>query len=112
MDKCARLKLAYASVAYFDRILHTGPRSLELSFGDAPQLGTTLDLDALRRAHGDETIDELTDQFITRRLSADSASLSTELIIRLCNGAVHDRDPTLPDRDPTAHHTTVQRRRL
>ena len=49
------------------------------------QLATTLELDELRKEHGDATIDELTDQFITRRLGPTSTSLSTELVIRLCN---------------------------
>ena len=85
VDKCAQLALTYGSVEYFDRIMHTGPRGLRIAFEDAPQLGTTLELDALRAAHNDQTIDELTDQFITRRLSSTAESLSTELIIRLCN---------------------------
>jgi len=85
VDKCSALTLTYAAVAYFDRIMHTGPRQFAVRFGDAPQLDTVLELDALRVAHGDATIDELTDQFITRRLAPESASLATELVIRLCN---------------------------
>ena len=85
VDKCTQLALTYASVAFFDRIMHTGPRALALAFDDAPSLAVTLELDALRKAHNDETIDELTDQFITRRLTPTSAALTTELVIRLCN---------------------------
>jgi len=85
LDKCARLALTFGSVAFFDRIMHTGPRGVALKFDDAAFLDTTLDLDALRKAQNDETIDEETDQFITRRVGSEAQSLQTELIIRLCN---------------------------
>lgn len=85
VDKCSRLSLTYASADFFDRIMHTGPRALAIAFDDAPQLATTLELDELRKANNDETINDSTDQFITRRLSKTSSSLTTELIIRLCN---------------------------
>ena len=85
VDKCERLTLTFAEAAFFDRILHTGPRAMSIRFDDAPQLATTLELDELRKERDDATIDELTDQFITRRLGPTSTSLSTELVIRLCN---------------------------
>ena len=85
VDKCTALSLVYAKTDFFDRIMHTGPRTLKLAFDETPSLDETLELDALRKAHNDETIDEATDQFITRRLSPSSPSLTTELVIRLCN---------------------------
>ena len=97
VDKCARLQLQYASIGGFDRVLSCGARSVELTFGDAPTLRTTIDLDAERKARPGTTIDDSTDQFITRRLgggggegggdaaAGGDASLTTELVIRLCN---------------------------
>uniref|UniRef100_A0A7S3AE38 Uncharacterized protein n=1 Tax=Haptolina ericina TaxID=156174 RepID=A0A7S3AE38_9EUKA len=64
--------------------MHTGPRGLALSFSDAPQLDTTLELDALQAEHPDVELDDKTDQFITRCLKG-ADKLSTELVIRLCN---------------------------
>ena len=81
VDKCEALTISYSSAAHFDRVMHTGPRAFSLKFDDAPQLDVTLELDALRVANGDATIDEETDQFITRRLTAEAPSLTTELVV-------------------------------
>lgn len=85
VDGCDTLSLTYATAEYFDRVMHTGPRGLQLSFGDAPQLNETLHMDELVKAQPEGfTLDERTDQFITRRVGAADC-LSTELVIRLCN---------------------------
>jgi len=85
VDGCTRLALAYAAVASFDRLMHTGARGLSLAFEDAPQLDTTLELDELAKAQGDGfVVDERTDQFITRRVGK-ADTLASELVIRLCN---------------------------
>ena len=51
VDSCAQLRLEYAQVAFFDRLMSTGPRGLSLSFDDAPQLATTLELEELQKTH-------------------------------------------------------------
>ena len=84
VDSCSGLRLEYVQLAYFDRVMHTGPRGLAFSFSDAPQLDTTLELDALQAEHPDVELDDKTDQFITRCLKG-ADQLSTELVIRLCN---------------------------
>lgn len=85
VDKCRELTLAYAQAGFFDRLMHTGARTVRLTFADAPALATTLELDELQKAHPTITLDEATDQFITRRLSDASGALTTELVVRLCN---------------------------
>lgn len=99
LDRVSNLDLAFLSVEFFDRIMHTGVRRSRVAFLDAPQLATTIDLDALQAERPDMTLDEATDQFITRRVApgngaaadgggaaaAAADSLSTELVIRLCN---------------------------
>lgn len=64
--------------------MHTGARKVRVAFDDSPDLATSLDFDALQAERPDTVLDDSTDQFITRRLTA-SSSLSTELVIRLCN---------------------------
>lgn len=84
VDKCNDLKLTYSSAAFFDRIMSTGARALEVAFDDAAELATRIDLDALQAERPDMTLDENIDQFITRRVKGEPG-LSTELVIRLCN---------------------------
>ena len=85
VDKCSKLTLTYGAVSSFDRIMHTGARGMAVKFDDSPQLNASIDLDELRAKLNDSTINDTTDQFITRRLSSTADTLETELIIRLCN---------------------------
>ena len=114
LDKCREIDLAYLSVGFFDRIMHTGVRKSRVAFADAPSLVTSLDLDELQAERPGMTLSEETDQFITRRIGSDGGvsgggakpadaaaaaaggggaaaaaaageSLTTELVIRLCN---------------------------
>jgi len=84
LDKVSELKLTYAKASFFDRIMHTGARKAAIAFEDAPELATAIDFDALQAERPEMTLDDSTDQFITRRISGAS-ELSTELVIRLCN---------------------------
>jgi len=85
VDACADLRLQYGKVDFFDRVMHTGPRALRLSFDDEPQLDCTLEMEQLAREQPEGfVLDEQTDQFITRRVRA-ADELTTELVIRLCN---------------------------
>jgi len=82
LDKIDDLQLTYAKESFFDRIMHTGARQVRVDFEDNPDLVTTLDFDTLQAERPEMVLDDTTDQFITRRLTA---GLSTELVIRLCN---------------------------
>ena len=47
----AAFALEYAQAAFFDRVMHTGPRGLSIAFEDAPQLNTTLELEEQQKTH-------------------------------------------------------------
>ena len=103
LDKCSALDLVYLSAAFFDRIMHTGVRKSRVAFADSPFLDATLDLDEQRAKMPEgTTLNDTTDQFITRRGGTEDmaakggaaggaadgmagGSLQTELVIRLCN---------------------------
>uniref|UniRef100_A0A7S0Z021 Adenylate cyclase-associated CAP C-terminal domain-containing protein n=1 Tax=Hemiselmis tepida TaxID=464990 RepID=A0A7S0Z021_9CRYP len=81
-DLCKSLSLEYARKAQLGSLVQAGMQDLKVSFLDAPEEGFTTGLEQLRAQHPDQTINDDTDQFITRVLDG---KVTTERILRLSN---------------------------
>jgi len=81
-DLCKSLSLEYSKKSQLGSLVQAGMSDLKVSFLDTPQEGFTTGLEQLRAQHPDQTINDDTDQFITRVLDG---KVTTERILRLSN---------------------------
>jgi hypothetical protein len=97
VDLCSVLRLTFAKREHMGSVVQAGVHKMALTFLDGAHPPVATGLEELRAAHPDDTINEGTDQYISRFVDG---VLLTERIVRLTN----DYPTTLREKQVAASH--------